>query len=144
MQCTKCKNDYQLDQFQFRNQTKNVRHKRCKQCMSRYYKRYYRDNRKQMMARAKVWTKKETSKNQKYLQEYLIQHPCIDCSNNDIRVLEFDHLDPSTKVNDVSRMVRDCSIKTLKLEITKCVVRCANCHRIKTLKDSGTSWRLNC
>ncbi len=112
--------------------------------MSRYYKRYYRDNRQQMMARAKAWSQKEKSKNQQYIQNHLMKHPCVDCGNDDIRVLEFDHIDPSIKIDNIARMIYDYSIKILKLEIDKCEVRCANCHRIKTLESGGTSWRINC
>lgn len=57
---------------------------------------------------------------------------CLDCGEKDIRVLEFDHV-KDTKINDVSSLVwRACSIQTIKNEINKCEVVCANCHRIRT------------
>src|SRR6266699_6479194 len=79
-------------------------------------------------------------KSQLLLHEYLSTHPCIDCSRNNILVLEFDHVHGSKKAN-VAAMARDeRPWSTIQAEINKCEVRCANCHRIKTLDRIG-SWR---
>lgn len=44
----------------------------------------------------------------------------------------------------MSRAVRNrIGLDTLKTEIEKCVVRCANCHAIKTAKDQGWYRRLS-
>ena len=61
---------------------------------------------------------------------------CKDCGEKDPRVLDFDHQDRALKYLSISNMVRSRSgIKTLKEEMKKCEVRCANCHRIKTSKE---------
>jgi len=79
-------------------------------------------------------------KSQLLLHEYLSTHPCVDCSCNNILVLEFDHVHESKKAN-VAAMARDeRPWSTIQAEINKCEVRCANCHRIKTLDHIG-SWR---
>ena len=58
---------------------------------------------------------------------------CIDCGIKDCRVLDYDHKPGEAKKECVCNMVKKgLSIKTIKLEIGKCEVRCANCHRIKT------------
>lgn len=63
------------------------------------------------------------------LWEYLGDHPCVDCGEEDPIVLEFDHV-AGTKEFPVSEGVsRMYSIKKIKAEIDKCEVRCANCHR---------------
>jgi hypothetical protein len=54
---------------------------------------------------------------------------------NDPIVLEFDHL--SDKITAVSKMHRNFTLEAVKLEIRKCEVRCANCHRRKTAKQFG-------
>lgn len=57
---------------------------------------------------------------------------CIDCGYAEHAVaLQFDHL--GDKRMNVSDMIRsDYGWETIKLEIAKCEVRCANCHAIKT------------
>jgi hypothetical protein len=47
-------------------------------------------------------------------------------------VMEFDHV-VGQKLSDVSTLVRDAAaMRVLIDEIAKCVVRCANCHRMRT------------
>lgn len=58
---------------------------------------------------------------------------CADCGNDDFRVLEFDHIDQSTKSFNVSDgLSRGYLLAALLTEIKKCRVLCANCHRIRT------------
>lgn len=64
-----------------------------------------------------------------YLDEYKLAHGCVDCGyNENALALQFDHVGPN-KTRDVSRCR---SIPTAQAEIELCVVRCANCHHIKT------------
>jgi len=60
----------------------------------------------------------------------------MDCNNSDYRVLEFDHVN-GKKINNVSTMV-SCgwSLDSIKNEINKCEIVCANCHRIRTFSRS--------
>lgn len=71
---------------------------------------------------------------QKYVYDYLLEHPCVDCGENDPIVLQFDHRDPLEKNNEVSAMLNR-SVKLIQLEIDKCDVRCANCHIKRTAKQ---------
>lgn len=50
------------------------------------------------------------------------------------RFIHMDHLDPKTKKNDISMMIRDdmYSLKDLIDECSKCRPLCAHCHRIHT------------
>jgi len=58
---------------------------------------------------------------------------CIDCGYNEHGVaLQFDHIGNDKKAG-VSDLIRsDYGWETIKAEINKCVVRCANCHAIIT------------
>lgn len=65
---------------------------------------------------------------------YLSEHPCVDCGERDVLVLQFDHV-RGVKKGNVTDLVREaCSIRTLLREIEKCDVRCANCHQRRTTR----------
>ena len=63
------------------------------------------------------------------------QGSCVDCSNSDYRVLEFDHLPQFKKDKNISLAWQlGWGLERIKNEIAKCELRCANCHRLKTLE----------
>lgn len=69
---------------------------------------------------------------------YLEDHPCTRCGMADTRVLDFHHIDSSTKKMGVSRMIyQNVSIQHILEEIEKCEVQCANCHRITHAEERG-------
>lgn len=73
----------------------------------------------------------------KIIREYVTQlktAPCTDCKQTfPPHVMEFDHLDPKTKVASVSHMVKTgAPLEAVLLEIAKCELCCSNCHRIRT------------
>ncbi len=78
---------------------------------------------------------KYVNKKRKIVIDYLKSHPCIDCKESDILVLDFDHINPSDKMGNIANMVSGGSIGDLISEIKKCDIRCANCHRRKTAKQ---------
>lgn len=67
----------------------------------------------------------------KFLRRVKVLFGCKDCGIKDWRVLDFDHLN-NKKFNISQAVSRGMSIKTLRQEIKKCEVVCANCHRIRT------------
>jgi hypothetical protein len=72
---------------------------------------------------------------------HLLDHPCVDCGATDLRVLDFDHRDPGTKLASVGRLLgQGRPWPAIDAEMAKCDVRCANCHRIRTSADFGW-WR---
>ncbi|MDL9981045.1 hypothetical protein [Microbacterium candidum] len=85
---------------------------------------------------------KQRVESKAFLAEYLRAHPCVDCGNRDLRVLDFDHRPGSGKSADVMRLVAGgYGIPRLLDEIAKCDVRCRNCHAIVTLERGGENWR---
>lgn len=79
-----------------------------------------------------TWQHRARTKLKVRVLEYLIAHPCVDCSEGDPVVLTFDHV-KGEKINGIAEMVnarKPWSI--IEAEIEKCEVRCANCHVRKT------------
>lgn len=67
--------------------------------------------------------------------------PCTDCGvRYPSYVMQFDHIDPSTKTANIGRLINGGSKAKLLAEIEKCEVVCANCHAERThgeLKRNG-------
>jgi hypothetical protein len=74
------------------------------------------------------------------MAEYMIDKGCEQCGIDDIRVLDFDHLDPKLKSFGIARAINaSYSWEKIQEEIKKCRILCANCHRIRTAEQY--SWR---
>ena len=71
--------------------------------------------------------------------EYLRTHPCVDCGEADLVVLELDHLPEFEKKFEVSRAVGSStrSWNSISSGIEKCEVVCANCHRRRGARRGG-------
>lgn len=106
---------------------------RCAKCKSDYNRQHYLQNKATYVARASARKFQVLSDLNSRLSEYLANHPCVDCGEEDPLVLEFDHLRDKTR--EVSSMIgRGYSWEAVLQEIAKCEVRCANCHRRVTAK----------
>ena len=85
----------------------------------------------------KYYAFKSRKKIEKYrLKRRLIDElggKCIDCGYNaHLAALDFDHIDPTTKSYGIATKLYVLDYLELREETKKCVIRCANCHRIKT------------
>lgn len=70
---------------------------------------------------------------QRWLNEIKLKAGCVDCGYKaHPAALDFDHRDPKLKKMEISRCAGTANKNTLMAEISKCDVRCANCHRIRT------------
>lgn len=56
--------------------------------------------------------------------------PCAGCGEDRIPCLEFHHIDPETKVFNVSMAWRKKGTNAILRELAKCIVVCANCHKL--------------
>jgi hypothetical protein len=85
-------------------------------------------------------------RNRLYVYNFLKLNPCshVDhlgkrCTQTSPIVLQFHHRDRTQKRADISRLVHDdYSLKTIKTEIDKCDVLCANHHQMVTAEE--THW----
>lgn len=67
--------------------------------------------------------------------DYFSTHPCVDCGEADPIVLEFDHRFGENKLFEIGALSRNKGWKAILLEVSKCDVRCANCHRRRHARD---------
>jgi hypothetical protein len=55
---------------------------------------------------------------------------CVVCNESEPCCLDFHHLDPNNKKENVSQMIRrKPNVIKFMEEIKKCIVMCSNCHR---------------
>ena len=115
----------------------------CKSCHSENIdrkrernRRYYETHKEQESARSIAKSKALVAKIKSYLAAYLASHPCVDCGEADITVLDFDHRVPAEKLFRLSDARRGKYRPALvEQEVAKCDVRCSNCHRRRTLRQ---------
>lgn len=139
--CTKCKRI--LSELNFNWKRKNVLlASHCRDCSREYIRNHYKNNLGYYLTKAKRRNTMLRHKALEYVGLYLSNHFCVDCGERDILVLEFDHKDRETKSIEINKIIRQRhTFEKLIQEISKCEVRCANCHRRKTEKESN-SWKL--
>lgn len=112
------------------------------------YITYYGDpvnNRKEKLKRENEKNKLRQVKNmdkcRRYVAALLHKSKCVDCGINNPIVLDFDHKDPSEKIQTVSLLIRAGRYGAMLKEIAKCEIVCSNCHRLRTAKQFDF-WRL--
>ena len=123
--CTKCKVNKNLEDFCFRSISKGIRQTVCKECQKTYKLKYYYNNKQSHYLRNRKTIKQLKS----FVDDFKSKTGCLLCEESDSCCLDFHHLNPSTKIKEVSLMVREGSKKRILNEIEKCVCLCANCHR---------------
>lgn len=99
-----------------------------KECQKRYYQRN------------KDSFKNRHSKRKKYLRNFVnkikAEKGCFICQEKRYQCLDFHHTNPSDKKFGIAKGVNHYMYgkKELKKEIDKCIVLCANCHRVEHYK----------
>jgi hypothetical protein len=79
------------------------------------------------------------ARNRQVVLQVLSSAVCADCGELDPLVLQFDHL--ADKADHISWLVGSgCSPLRLARELSKCEIRCANCHRRRTA-EAGAWFR---
>jgi hypothetical protein len=125
--CHLCKEQKDLSNFNKNNGRKDGYASTCRLCMKTYRKTYYEANKTEVI-------KKNTSRNKatkaKFM-EYKSTLSCEECGFSHPAALDFHHREGVEKIDHVGRMVGSTRSKTvIETEINKCIILCANCHRI--------------
>lgn len=110
----------------------------CSECAKHFSGEYYQRNKEKHKSKVKKWRTAKNRVMKAHATLYLNEHPCVDCGEHDIEVLDFDHVDEKKKSYMISKMIKTgFSWNKILKEIKKCQVRCANCHRKRSYKQFG-------
>jgi hypothetical protein len=134
--CTKCKKDKDINQYNFKIISLGIKSSVCKECSRLLIKNHYNENREYYINKAKLRNYQIKQRVLNYIYQYLSKNHCKDCGESDITVLEFDHSSKFIKIGAVSSLIKNkYPLNKVIDEISKCEVRCANCHRRKTARE---------
>jgi hypothetical protein len=96
-----------------------------------YHKKWYAnpDNAVRHKACAKKHRDEKRVRNREFIDAYKSKCKCERCPEDHLSCLDFHHIDPTTKLYNVSEMSRtNLSLETIEAEIAKCMILCRNCH----------------
>ncbi len=135
--CCRCGQLKPEAQFNYKNRAVGRLHPFCRECQHAWNRAHYLKNRATYIAHARRNAALYVAENTRRLVAYLLLHPCVECGEADPLVLQFDHRDRTVKRIEISCMLKDYSWSAIEIEISKCDVRCANCHSRRTARQFG-------
>lgn len=134
--CTKCGETKTLDAFAKRPTGRPQSW--CRECRRAWDREAYHEDpvrRTAVASTRRTNRAKNVQVNRAFLLDYFRSHPCVDCGEADVAVLEFDHVRGEKEWN-ISRMM-EMAPSRVRAEVAKCDVRCGNCHRRKTAREKN-------
>lgn len=134
--CTKCGSVKSTNEFNKNRWRKDGLQHYCRICHRVSVVESQRSHRDAFLKRLRRHNERKRNEIRRHIFEYLKTHPCIDCGESDVIVLDFDH--QRDKKHAISQLITsNKSWDYISREIEKCEVRCANCHRRKTAEKFG-------
>jgi endogenous inhibitor of DNA gyrase (YacG/DUF329 family) len=133
--CLICKKEFELKK---KNSTQKFCSKNCRD------KHYYQGHKEQNKISTKASRQRQIAEGRprgqgaktKALYAWMVSlksQPCTDCKKNyPICCMEFDHVRGKKIHNIGSMFAHTYSRETIELEIAKCELVCANCHKVRT------------
>lgn len=117
-----------------------------KEYLKRYQREYHRQAWYPTHAKERI---QETKDRRTALQEWYTKYKatlhCKICGEWRPECLQFHHRNPAEKEFNVGEWIKNgVSIETLKAEIAKCNVLCANCHAVETQNQRYRSKGTHC
>lgn len=132
--CGRCRERLPTTAF---NKYRDGRQYWCRECFCAYF-----EARGQLHRRQSDQAKqRRRARAREYVIGLLQSLSCIDCGEDDIIVLEFDHVGPKTRAVS-ALVVEGASLAKVKAETRNCEVVCVNCHRKRSAARARTArWR---
>lgn len=125
-ECIDCKQEKEPTEFGWKSKAKGILQPRCRICYNEYNRRYYKTTDKEkQVGRVRERAKKLSE----MFQQWKAQQKCSVCCESDTECLDLHHINPAEKEGSLGRLSEFGSWTAIEVEIAKCVVLCANCHR---------------
>jgi hypothetical protein len=106
----------------------NVRKKKAQE----YSRKHYEANREEVIGRSA----KQRQTGKKKWDEYKKSLKCEKCGFFHIAALDFHHINPEEKEDSISNLISNKRFAKAYEELKKCIVLCANCHRIHHYEEN--------
>ena len=100
--------------------------RRDKAKQNEYQRQWYARNKE----KAKAAVRNNKAKYRQQWREYKATLKCVNCGFDHPAALDFHHVIKSPDNQSVNELLRRDAFKAAYEEIKKCVVLCANCHRV--------------
>ena len=94
------------------------------------HKEYSKKHYEKRKAEGNKRIQKSNQDKKKIWREFKGTLSCSKCGFKHPAAMDFHHIDPKTKIKSVNDWARMGSYKKAFAEVEKCIVLCANCHRI--------------
>ena len=138
--CARCKQEKALAEFAKKRATDYQPY--CRNCQQEYRREHYRKNRAKYLAKVK-----DRKAQLLRILRRAKDKPCADCGvKYPYYVMDLDHRQGECKLGNFAAVIRWGALteNSLRLEIAKCEVVCANCHRMRTHRRNqyGTGARI--
>ena len=104
--------------------------------MRGYRNEWYERNKITEREKAKIRQSKRREEFKQWYKEYKSNLKCSVCEFSHPAALDFHHIDPSEKEFTLGSIRESISKEKFLKEIEKCVVLCANCHRIHHYEEN--------
>lgn len=120
-ECRECKSEY--DEY-------GQKVRLCKPCRREYNRIYHKNRSAESKANKQKNQKIRKARILNEVREYKSAHGCKHCDEKESVCLEFHHTNSDEKEYNISDAIaKGLSIKSLMVEIEKCIVVCSNCHK---------------
>lgn len=135
--CSKCKEVKPVSEFYSDRSRSTGIGSRCKPCARLESRNWAKRNRDKCNEWGRASSIRIRERNHNKLYDFLSMAVCEDCDIDNPLVLEFHHV--TDKDYNVAQIMH-WSWERILEEINKCIILCANCHRIRTMRE-GNHWR---
>ena len=104
-----------------------------------YSAKHYKNNKTKVLVGVKAQHTKQKAK----WDAFKASLSCTVCGVNHPAVIDFHHVDPSTKTAGIQTLIKNGRFAAAYKEVKKCVALCANCHRIHHYNERVLGKTLN-